>query len=229
MRKLLILGIGGLGVVGCMQNKDAMNSHRDPMAVAAEHDPSKFEEAKEPALSAETLFASGALAESQGQNDKAVDQYNQALKVDPNNEKVLFHLGLVYTNAKDYPKAIATWKQYVAATHQAANGYANLGFCYELSGDTAEAEGAYRLGIGRDANSQPCRVNLGVMLGKQGRADEALDQLLVVLPAAEAHYNLGSVYQEQGKFLQARNEFDLCTKLDPRMIDAKQRLASLGN
>ena len=61
----------------------------------------------------------------------------------------------------------------------------------------------------------------------QGRRAEALTQLQTVLSPAEAHYNLGSVYELQGKNDQAAADYRKALELDPQFQDAKSRLTAL--
>jgi tetratricopeptide (TPR) repeat protein len=154
-------------------------------------------------------------------------QYLAALKLKPNFPEALFRLGVDYMHLKQYPQAIATWKQYIKATNESATGYSNLGFAQYVSGDPAAAEASYRKGIERDPRNQHCRVNYGVMLAMQDRISDATLQFQAVLSPAEVHYNLGSVYEQRGKIDQARTEYAEALKLDPKLTDAQTRLASL--
>jgi len=52
-------------------------------------------------------------------------------------------------------------------------------------------------------------------------------QLGAVLKPAEVHYNLGSVYESQGKKAQAKAEYRQALELDPQFTDATTRLAEL--
>jgi len=71
-------------------------------------------------------------------------------------------------------------------------------------------------------------VNYGLMLVRHGRANEGLAQLQMVLPAAKAHYDLASVYEQQGRTLEARAEYERSIELDPKFKEANQRLAALS-
>jgi tetratricopeptide (TPR) repeat protein len=182
---------------------------------------------KEPAFSAETRFAAGQLAESQNNSKDAISQYQEALKIDPNHLGSLYRLAVVYAQLKQWPKAIETWERYVTATGEAATAYADLGFCHELAGEPDKAEVAYQAGIAKDAKNVPCRVNYGLMLARKGQVNEATLQWQFVLSEAEIHYNLGSVYAQQGRKEQARIEYNKAVELDPKLIDAKTKLAAL--
>jgi len=206
------------GAIQAVEGKEAreMNSARG-----------EFEKSEDPPLTASTHFAAGQLNETQGAPALAIEQYEMALKLDPKFSAALFRLGIVYSQLKQYPKSIDAWNRYIEVTNQAAAGYSNLGYCQELAGDAEAAEKSYQAGIERDASSEPCRVNYGLMLARQGRIEEAKEQFGAVLSPAEAHYNIASVLQQQGKKDAARAEFKEAIKTDPKLIDAASRLAEL--
>lgn len=201
-------------------------AHRDTARAAPPAN--DFEKMKDPPINAPTYFAAGQLAESQGHLAQAAEDYRKALALEPKYLDAMYRLGVVCAQTKDYRGAIETWEHYVAATNGSAAAYSNLGFCQELAGDPVAAESAYKKGIARDASSEPCRVNYGLMLARQGRADEALRQLQAAVPPAKAHYNLASVYELQGRKQDARREYQKAVDLDPRLEDAKSRLAALN-
>jgi Flp pilus assembly protein TadD len=70
-------------------------------------------------------------------------------------------------------------------------------------------------------------VNYGLMLARQNRIGEATIQLQSVLTPAEVHYNLGSVYEWQGKKDRARVEFRKAIDLDPAFTEAETRLSAI--
>ncbi len=195
-----------------------------PNAIPAD---AKFTEAKDPPITADTRYATGQLAEAAEKFDYAIDQYQQAVKANPKHLPSLYRLGVLYSQVKQYDQAIDAWKKYIAATSEVANGWGNLGFCYELKGDSEQAEVAYKKGIDRESKNEICRVNYGLMLARLGRTNEALVQFEAVLSPAAAHYNLGSVYEQQKKMAQAKLEYTRSLELNPSFYEAQQRLASL--
>lgn len=186
-----------------------------------------FEQVKDPPVTAETHFAAGQFAESQGNPGKAVEQYKQALMVKPEFQPALYRLGVLCTQLKLYPDAVQAWKGYIKATGDAAGGYSNLGFTYQLSGDNQAAEAAYKTGIARDSRNRACRVNYGLLLARQGKFDSAIAQWQTVLTPAEVQYNLASVHELRGEKAQARAAYQKSLELDPKQADAKAKLAQL--
>lgn len=214
---LVALLIGGCASNSSSQDAERLRAERAKFNSQVENTPPN----------ANTRFAAGQLAESEGDLPRAIQQYQDALKLDPNHAQSLFRLGYVYTGERKYPQAIEIWNRYIKATHNAAAGYGNLGLCLELAGRASEAESAYKAGVAQDPTNQPCRVNYGLFLARQGRMTEAAEQLQAVLPPASVHYNLASVLESQKKIPQAKAEYQQALQIDPNMTDAKTRLAAL--
>jgi tetratricopeptide (TPR) repeat protein len=221
-----LLVAASLVLAGCDKNK---NDDGKPRASAQRtgRAPDKFETSDDPPFTAATRFAAGQLAESQGNLDSAVTQYREALKIDPNHQQALFRLGAVYTQTRRFDEAIPTWQHYVKATNYSPAAYNNLALCLEAARRDADAERAYQAGIGRDPKDSSCRVNYGIMLARIGRLDDAMAQLGTVLTPAEANYNLGSVFEQAGKKEEAKAYYRKALELDPKLADARSRLAKL--
>ena len=205
------------------------------LAGCASHDPrppaghGEFASAREPQINANTHFAAGQLDETQRHFAEAIEQYKQALALNGRHLSAMYRLGVVYAEVEQYPQALEIWKRYVTATNGSVEAYSNLGFCQELAGNPAAAEAAYQSGIARDPRSEPCRINYGLMLARHNHPSEALRQLQMVLSPAKAHYDLASVYQQQGRKLEARAEYQKALALDPQLKDARSKLASIPN
>jgi tetratricopeptide (TPR) repeat protein len=186
-----------------------------------------FEGSGDPPITADTRFAAGQFAESQGNVPNAIAQYQATLKLDANHLGAMFRLGGLQTQSRQFDDAIATWTRYVKATNQAPQAYNNLALCYEMAGRDEDAEKAYKEGIARDPENAPCRVNYGLMLARRGQLDAGIAQLSSVLRPAEVHYNLGSLFEQTGKKDEARAYYQKALELDPKLSDAKARLAAL--
>ncbi|MGD0388086.1 MAG: tetratricopeptide repeat protein [Tepidisphaeraceae bacterium] len=187
----------------------------------------KITEAPIPALNANTRFAAGQLDEAQGNLSDAIRQYNAALDINSKHLPALYQLGVIYAVQKDYDKSLEIWKRYVAASGDAGYAYGNLGYCYELAGSPKLAEAAYQNGIAKDSNNVPCRSNYGLFLAHQNKIQEAVRMWTPVLTEAQIHYNLASIYQQDGRKAEAKAEYQKALACDPTLIDARARLAAL--
>jgi len=221
-----MFAVAALGLWGCQSH--VSSSVDDPQAnaqrIAEQKEDMKL--GKTP-VTANTRFAAGQLAESEGNYEAAVEQYQAALKINPKHTLSLYRLGVIYTQFKQFDQAIDSWQKYVSATGQSATAYGNLGFCYELAAKPSLAEATYQKGIQREYLNVLCRTNYGLMLARQGRTQEAMNIWHPVLSDAQEHYNLASVYQLEGRKTQAKAEYQRALELDPNLTDAQQRLAAL--
>ena len=117
--RLLVMIAATAGLVGCGDNAAVKGlSQDDADKLNAQH--SHFDQDKDPQFNANTHFAAGQLAESQEDFPRAIAQYNEALKLDSKHIPSLYRLALVYTQQKEYPKAIDAWERYVKATDGSA-------------------------------------------------------------------------------------------------------------
>jgi tetratricopeptide (TPR) repeat protein len=225
--KLVLVAMLSIVACSCFNREKQSNHSNGKDGQTSRADNQKFENTQDPPISADTYFAAAQLAETQDAPARAIQQYQAALKSDPKHLPSIFRLGTLYTQIRMFPQAVDAWQAYVKATNGSAAAYNNLGFCYELARKLPDAEAAYKKGIARDATDQSCRVNYGLMLARQGKMKEAAEQFGAVLRPAEVHYNLGSVYEQQGKKQQARAEYEKTLLLDATLHDAKVRLAGL--
>jgi tetratricopeptide (TPR) repeat protein len=233
---LLIIGLliaAGAGAGGCDKNKREEKQREKEIAqrqkgeADANASDEKFEKSDDPPFTADTRFAAGQLAESQGNLDNAIAQYRAAIKLNPKHLDAMFRLGGVYVQSRRFDEAIAMWQQYIKATNDAPQAYSNLALAYETAGRFDDAEKAYQAGIARDPKNQSCRVNYGLMLARRNQLDGAIAQLSTVLSPAEIHYNLGAVCEQQGRTEEAKAYYRKALELDPKLRDARARLSVL--
>lgn len=92
------------------------------------------------------------------------------------------------------------------------------------SGDVAVAEQLYRTVIAAAPNHASAYCNLGTLLGKSGRDDEAAQcfrEALVAIPGyPDAHFNLGNLYRRQNKNRDAIEQYTNCLRGNPQNASA---------
>src|SRR4051812_40414373 len=84
-------------LTGC----NSSNNSGQPKYNASHAPPEKFKPTADPPFKAKTHFAAGQLAESQGDSNRAIQQYWAAVKIDPKQQDALFRLGVLYCQAKE--------------------------------------------------------------------------------------------------------------------------------
>ncbi|MDR1467911.1 MAG: tetratricopeptide repeat protein, partial [Spirochaetaceae bacterium] len=61
-----------------------------------------------------------------GENDKAIADYNQALRINPNYAEVYYNRGYAYAMKKDYARARADWEKALQLDPNDADARGNL-------------------------------------------------------------------------------------------------------
>ena len=223
MTRNRLLGLGLLAALaGC--NNDPMNR-----AASQTPDPGTLAEAPTPVIKPETYLAAGDLAASRNQFDRAADQYEQALKAQPNDPATTKKLALVYIKSNQMPAAIETWKRYLSASKNADDAYGSLGYAYELAGKPADAESTYKLGIAAHPDGPLTHVNYGLMLVRKNKVDQAVKTLGAVLQPPEVNYNIAGVYAQLGRPDLAQFYYKRALECDPGFIPARQKLSMLDS
>jgi len=114
-------------------------THNDPIALQYYNNALKLQP-----HSVEALYDRGLFYQNTGAFEKAVNDYNELLKVDPNYAFAHFNLGYIAMKfEKDYAKAIPLFTR--ALTHEThyVEAYYNRGVCYEKTGDIQKAKADY--------------------------------------------------------------------------------------
>jgi tetratricopeptide (TPR) repeat protein len=134
-----------------------------------------------------------------------------------------FHLQLgTLLTARNQAQA-AAWHLEAAVNLHPYHGPAQfaLALALERLDDHARAEHLYRNVIASDARASQAMINLGVILQKQERLDEALTfyRRAAELPhPAVLHSNLGALYRSLGRFDEARAAYGMALGREPNSV-----------
>ena len=119
-----------------------------------------------------------------GQNDKAIEDFTQAIKLDPDFARAYNNRGVIYNDLQQYDKAIPDFTQAIALKHKPLTWpHANRGYSY------------YRLG------------QLPAALADFSRCIELQSNY------AECYLQRGHVYKKMGEVEAARSDYEKCVQL----------------
>jgi tetratricopeptide (TPR) repeat protein len=103
---------------------------------------------------------------------------------------------------------------------------ADLGYCYYLQGQLPKAESALAKATKIDPSNHRYWNNLGLVVGYQGRYEDALDCFRKSGSEADAHYNLAFIFAGQERVDDAKRRFQMALAHDPTHRRAREALAS---
>ena len=114
-------------------------THNDPLALQYYNSALKLQP-----HSVEALYDRGLYHQNTGSIDKAINDYNELLKIDPSYGFAYFNLGYIaMKHEKDYRKAIPLFTNALAHESHYVEAYYNRGVCYENIGETEKAKADY--------------------------------------------------------------------------------------
>ncbi|MFM9265650.1 tetratricopeptide repeat protein [Tychonema sp. BBK16] len=145
--------------------------------------------------------------QQQGEFQGAIECYERAIAIEPNNAIAYSNLGVIKQQLGEFATAIAYYRQALAIEPNLAETLSNLGSALADAGETAEAIATYDRALSLNPNCAEAWINLGLAREEQGDLLEAIScyqQAIQLNPnSAEAYLNLGIALKEQGKLDEA--------------------------
>jgi Tfp pilus assembly protein PilF len=102
-----------------------------------------------------------------------ITMLENAVRADSGNTDALLQLANVLHDAKMFPRAIETYKQFLQQLPKHTDARVDLGICYFELGDIDTAVKEIRRAIAIDPKHQMAMFNLGVILLSAGKEDES--------------------------------------------------------
>ncbi len=159
-----------------------------------------------------------------GNNDKAIANYDQAVKLKPDGAEAYNNRGLAYDDKGDYDRAIADFDQALKLKPDDAGVYSNRGLAYGLKGDYDRAIADFDQALKLKSDDAGVYNNRGNAYGDKGEFDRAIadfDQALKLKPDyVMAYNNRGNAYGDKGEFDRAIADYERALKLKPDLAAA---------
>jgi Flp pilus assembly protein TadD len=116
-----------------------------------------------------------------GQLDKAIHEFQEAVRLLPNHFKAYYILGVVYDQKGDVANAIDNLKKSIAINPEFADAHYNLAILYHKQGLMDEAIRQYRKVVELKPDDIEAHNDLGVAYALQGKLDQAVSEWEKVL------------------------------------------------
>ena len=160
---------------------------------------------------------------------EAIDLYEEALEVNPDDPDVHEGLATACYMAQDHPGAIKHFTRLAQLKPRDSTPWVNLGAIHNLRKEYTQAVDALRKGIQRDGKNAEAYYNLGIAqknLTQISMAVSAYRECLRLNPdLIDAHVNLANIYMDQVNYRKAMQHYEQALSLDPTFDRAKRGLA----
>jgi len=166
---------------------------------------------------AEGHICLGTFENATGQSEKAVEQFQQAVQLDPVNDQAYWHLAEAYQNLNQLDKAEETFKRRISVRPNYWRGYSALGVFYISQAEYDKAQALFEKAVSLKPNNYRDYSNLGAALlyeGKDEEATRAFEKSIAIRPSRSAYVNLAVAYLRLRKFDQAARTTQQALKLD---------------
>ncbi len=158
----------------------------------------------------------------------AIEEYEEALQLNPNDPYVPVNLANALLRAGRFEEAIGYYEQALRIDPNDAHAHYNLGVALVKSGQPKQAIGHWEQALRIEPDYAEAHHILGSALFDQGKVPEAIghwEQALKIKPAfAEAHYNLANAFLRGGRFEEAIKHYDQALKIKPTFAEAHYNL-----
>ena len=162
---------------------------------------------------------------NKGNYDRAIAEYTEAIRLNPNLTAAYANRGVVYHEKGDYNRAITDYTEAIRLNPNEADYYNIRGIAYENKGDydraIADHTQAIRLAP-NNADTYDWRGQAYYNKGDYDRAIADFTQQMRLEPNTASAYNWrGYAYMEKGNYRQARADVNKALQLNPNSESAK--------
>jgi Flp pilus assembly protein TadD len=173
------------------------------------------------------LIAAEQMAEH-GYWNEAVELYLEAESMAPKKPKLNKQLAPAFAATGRFPESLQRYRALIQDEPKNAKIINNYAFTLQESGDVSGAEAEFRKALSIDAKFENAAVNLGLLLARQRRYDEALQVLTPAIGEAAAHHNVGVVAIDCGDEPTARLHFGAASSLPGAPKESREFLVALA-
>ena len=154
-----------------------------------------------------------------GQPEEAIEEFEAALALDPDNVDALRWVAMLRTSQGKLDEAVAVYEHLLDVQSEDRFVMSTLADLYVLQGELSQSVALYRRLIAEHGSSSQLHFNLGVLLGRVGQFDGALVELSHALERApksqEIRVALGLTFELQGRPGKAAPHYEEAIRRDP--------------
>ncbi|MFL5340016.1 MAG: tetratricopeptide repeat protein [Gemmataceae bacterium] len=170
----------------------------------------------------------GTLNENMGQYEEALSSFRAALQLDVHNIPAYVAIGRVYERMDNRPAALATFKSALGALPKEPVLWFENGKCLGRAKDFEGALGSLKRAAQLRPTNAEYNKNVGLMLARMGRPDEAMPWLLAAkMSEADARYNVAQIMRHIGRLDASQEQVALALRADPEHVPTLKLMSDL--
>jgi tetratricopeptide (TPR) repeat protein len=166
----------------------------------------------------------GRAYDEKGQHDRAIRDYDQAIRLDATQAETFINRGRAYGDTGQYDRAIQDFDQAIRLNPNISIGFNNRGVAYLRKGQYDRAIQDYTEAIRLAPNDAEPFLNRCTAYARKTQYDRAIrncDQAIQLNPNyVDAFTSRGVVYFDKGQYDRAIQDNDQAIRLNPNYVDA---------
>jgi tetratricopeptide (TPR) repeat protein len=170
----------------------------------------------------------GAAYEARGRLEQAIQEYERAIKIEPDHFITYYNLGLAYFKQGKVNLAVTNFQKSLKINPIFPLTHYRLGIAYTSLNELQLAEQELKEAIRLDPTSIPAHSALGWVYASLGNFEQAELEFRKVMEAQPdsilAHTGLATVYNDQHQFEKAISEYQEVLRLDSKNVEAYYNL-----
>ena len=177
---------------------------------------------------AEELCRQGYRFSINGEDQRAIQYFKDAIEKDPKNTMAWNGLGYCHVGLNDPTAAISAYQQAIKTNPHDETLYLILGDYYFKLGRHLEAIESFQQVVHMKPDFEPAHFKLGILYSLLGRFDDGTRFFNAVIrlnpDAAPAHFNVGIAYTQLGLYQEAIKAQKEVLRIDPEFAPAHNNL-----
>ena len=174
-----------------------------------------------------TFFAynnRGIAYSDRGQYDKAIEDYNKAIAMNPDYFRAYNNRGVVFSRTGLYERAIEDFSKAIDLNPKFDDARSNRGVAYDKTGQFEKAMEDFRMAILLNPVSEKAYINRGVAYQRAGMLDRAIkdfDAAIYINPNSHTAYNnRGICFYKKGLLDRAIEDYTKAIAINPYFKEA---------
>ena len=161
---------------------------------------------------------------ARGDNDRAIADLNEAIRLDPKLAMAFNNRGNAYNAKGDNDRAIADFNETIRLDPKLARAFQNRGSTYHDKGDNDRAIVDYNEAIRLEPKHAKAFLGRGIGFGAKGDNNRAIadySEAIRIDPEDASFFNSrGSAYRARGDHDRAVADYNAAIRLDPKSVKA---------
>jgi lipoprotein NlpI len=161
----------------------------------------------------------GIIYGNRGDADRAIQDYNQAIRLKPDFAEAFFNRGLIYSDRGDNDRAIQDYDQAIRLKPSNPDAFYSRGLIYSNRGDYDRAIQDYNQAIRLKPNNPDAFVSRGNAYDNKGEPDHAIQDYNQAIRRKPndpgAFVNRGLTYSNRGDYDRAIQDYNQAIQLKP--------------